>query len=447
MTIAKRHSRAIFSRAVLTGLILAAAPQAFAQDSPQPVPTPAAMQPAGVAPSAGDRAQMERAALLLQGNDVAAARLIYKKLASASIAEAAFALAQTYDQDFLKDIQTAGLIPDQAMAQRWYERAAALGSTAAARHLGKAPASVRYAAAPDDAYPSHSILLIIPASQDSGSDTAFRVLAQAMEPVLGQKIEIANQPADSGAAGLAGLTKAKPDGYTLGAAWNGPLTASPQMRKLAYSLDSFTPVASVFESDYAVCVHKDFPAAAGQELASLLRQKPLGYTYGSDGKDGSGYFAAERLFDSLGVHVRSENFDSSADAAKMLAARKVDLYVGTTPAIMPHVRSGEAKCLIIMSSRRLDFLPEASTVRELGTPGSEASLWRLVLGPKGLPEERAERLETAIRKAVSAPSVQSFLATQGERAYVHDRIETLARLKQETAAFAQLADRLLLKSE
>ncbi len=50
---------------------------------------------------------MERAALLLQGNDVAAARLIYKKLASASIAEAAFALAQTYDQDFLKDIQTA----------------------------------------------------------------------------------------------------------------------------------------------------------------------------------------------------------------------------------------------------------------------------------------------------------------------------------------------------
>jgi tripartite-type tricarboxylate transporter receptor subunit TctC len=446
MTIAKRSLRALFPRAVLAGLIgLAAAAKTSAQDAAQLAP--AGLQSASVPPSAADRAQMERAAVLLQGNDVAAARLIYKKLATANIAEAAYALAQTYDQDFLKDIQTAGLIPDPAMAQRWYERAAALGSAAATRRLGRGPAGVKFAGASEDAYPSHPILLIIPASQDSGSDTAFRVLAQAMEPLLGQKIEIANQPADSGAAGLAGLTKAKPDGYTIGAAWNGPLTAAPQMRKLTYSLDSFTPVASVFETDYAVCVHKDFPAKTGQELANILRQKPLGYTYGSDGKDGSGYFAAERLFDSLGLHVRSESFDGAAEAAKMLAAKKVDVYAGIAPAIIPHVRSGEARCLIIMSSRRLDFLPEASTVTELGTPNSEASLWRLVLGPKGLPEERAQKLETAIRKAISAPTVQSFLANQGERAYVHDRIETLARLRQETAAFAQLADRLLLKSE
>ena len=80
---------------------------------------------------------------------------------------------------------------------------------------------------------------------------------------------------------------------------------------LTYTLDSFTPIASVFESAYTVCTHKDFPAKTGLELVGLLRQKPLGYSYGNDGKDGSGYFAAERLFDSLGVHVKSESFESS----------------------------------------------------------------------------------------------------------------------------------------
>ena len=268
-----------------------------------------------------------------------------------------------------------------------------------------------------------------------------------MEPLLGQKIEIVSKPADGSADSLAGLTKAKPDGYTLGAVWNGPLTASPQMRKLAYSLDSFTPIASVFESAYTVCTHKDFPAKTGLELVGLLRQKPLGYTYGTDGKDGSGYFAAERLFDSLGVHVKSESFENAADTARKLSERKVDLYVGTTPAIMPQIRSGEAKCLIVLSNHRLDSIPQATTVSELGTPASEASLWRLILAPQGLPEERLDRLETAIRDAMTAPSVQAFLSTQGDRAFVHDRIETMARLKQETAVFAQLADRLLLKNQ
>jgi tripartite-type tricarboxylate transporter receptor subunit TctC len=436
-------------KAIILFAILSAAAPALAQEAQQPVRASSGAQ--GL--SASDQAMLERAALLMKGNDIAAARLIYKKLAGANVAEAAFQLAQTYDQEFLKDIQIAGLLPDQATAQRWYERAAGLGHAAAAGKLGRAPqdrppsASVKYAGTSDGAYPSHPIQLIIPASKDSGSDAVFRILAQAMEPLLGQKIEIANGPANSGADGLAGLSSAKPDGYTLGAVWNGPLTASPQIRKLTYTLDSFTPIASVFESSYTVCTHKDFPAKTGLELVGLLRQKPLGYTYGNDGKDGGGYFAAERLFDSLGVHVKSESFDSQAETALKLAGKKVGLYVGTTPSIMPQIRSGEAKCLIIMSNHRLDFLPNATTVAELGTPGSEASLWRLILAPQGLPEERVDKLETAIREAIAAPAVQAFLAAQGDRAIVHDRMETMTRLKQETAAFAQLADRLLLKSE
>ena len=86
---------------------------------------------------AASRAQMNRARELLQNNDVAAARLIFKRLAETGLAEAAFNLAQTYDPDFLKTIPTAGLEPDPPLARQWYERAAAMGDAAAASRISE----------------------------------------------------------------------------------------------------------------------------------------------------------------------------------------------------------------------------------------------------------------------------------------------------------------------
>jgi hypothetical protein len=83
------------------------------------------------------RAMMSRAKDLLQNNDIAAARLIFKRLAESGLGEAAFNLAQTYDPDFLKTIPTAGLEPDPQMARQWYQRAAALGYSAAATRLAE----------------------------------------------------------------------------------------------------------------------------------------------------------------------------------------------------------------------------------------------------------------------------------------------------------------------
>ena len=80
---------------------------------------------------------MNRAKELLQNNDIAAARLIFKRLAETGLAEAAFNLAQTYDPDFLKTIPTAGLEPDPALARQWYERAVAMGDAAAASRISE----------------------------------------------------------------------------------------------------------------------------------------------------------------------------------------------------------------------------------------------------------------------------------------------------------------------
>ena len=89
--------------------------------------------PSQIGPS--DLAYLERARALMKANDIAAARLIFTRLASNGVAEAAFELGQTYDPDFLRTMHIAGLEPDLEVARRWYMKAAALGNADAQSRL------------------------------------------------------------------------------------------------------------------------------------------------------------------------------------------------------------------------------------------------------------------------------------------------------------------------
>ena len=78
---------------------------------------------------------LKRGKDLIAEGDIAAARLILKRAADANNAEAALALAATYDPFVLRELKVYGFTPDAAMARVWYEKATELGSPAAPRRL------------------------------------------------------------------------------------------------------------------------------------------------------------------------------------------------------------------------------------------------------------------------------------------------------------------------
>jgi TPR repeat protein len=55
---------------------------------------------------------------------------MFKLAAEAGDAAAAFAFAETYNSSVLEKLGAKGITPDDALAQQWYEKARALGSTA-----------------------------------------------------------------------------------------------------------------------------------------------------------------------------------------------------------------------------------------------------------------------------------------------------------------------------
>jgi len=72
---------------------------------------------------------------LLANGELAAARLAFAGAAEAGDPRAAFALAQTYEPAVLERVGAKGVSPDPAVARSWYEKAKALGSAEAERHL------------------------------------------------------------------------------------------------------------------------------------------------------------------------------------------------------------------------------------------------------------------------------------------------------------------------
>jgi hypothetical protein len=108
---------------------------------PEPRATPMAISAPSAAPpkpvlSAQDIAEMvERGRILFDSGDVAAARLFFRRAASAGNAAAALAMGATYDPDVLAKRFVRGIGADPEAARMWYEKARELGSPEGPRRI------------------------------------------------------------------------------------------------------------------------------------------------------------------------------------------------------------------------------------------------------------------------------------------------------------------------
>jgi TPR repeat protein len=80
---------------------------------------------------------MKRGQDFLGTGDIAAARILFKRLADAGIADGAFAMARTYDPRYLTEHKVIGVVGDESKARVFYQQAAQLGSVEAAHMLAQ----------------------------------------------------------------------------------------------------------------------------------------------------------------------------------------------------------------------------------------------------------------------------------------------------------------------
>ncbi len=292
--------------------------------------------------------------------------------------------------------------------------------------------------AAQEKYPSRPIELIVHYAPGGGTDIIMRQLAQIIEPMLGQKVVVVNKPGGGGLLGVAAVTQAKPDGYTLGGVANAPLTMVPHIQPAPYSPTDYVPVSLIDTVPTVLCVKAEFPASNAKELIEHMRSNPGKYTYGNDGVGAIIQLSFERIFLKMGVKARPVPFGGAGETLKNYLGGHVNIYGGAITTILPYVKDGTTKCLLLTGPDRVASLPQASSLTELGIPEASTLTWHGVVAPKGLAPDRLALLEQTFQQAARSAKFREYMETRDLKVVASSGIEFRKLIDSEYVAMGQV---------
>lgn len=264
-----------------------------------------------------------------------------------------------------------------------------------------------------DAFPNHTISMIVPFPPGGVADITGRPTAAAMEKVLKQAVAVVNRPGAGGAVGNAAVANAKPDGYTILMALSSisVIPAADELfnRKPAYSLDQFAPIALISADPTILVVHPSLPAKLLKELVALAKTKPGQMSFSSSGVYGALHMPMEMFLHAAKLKMRHVPTTGGGPAITALLGGHVEMTAGGPAAISSHVKAGKMRPLASWGAKRHEAYPEVPTFKELGYD-IEYYIWAGMFAPRGTPEPVMKVLRDAARKAADDPDFKATMA-------------------------------------
>ena len=304
------------------------------------------------------------------------------------------------------------------------------------------------AVAADAPYPTRPIRLLVPFAPGGGSDTTARILTPKLHEAMGQAWVVDNRGGAGGNLAAEIVAKANPDGYTIFLGFNTVLTVNPTLYKLPFSMEKdLAPVTLLATAQYIMVLHSSVPANNLKEFIALAKQKPGAFNFSSGGMGTPLHMAAELFSKRAGIKMVHVAYKGGGPAAAALLGGEVQVLFGSIASSMPHVKTGRLKAFATTGARRSKVAPDLPTMIELGFPGFDVGSWYAFLVPTGTPAHVVRRLRDEALKVVALPDVQQALSRQGLEVETSTPQELAARIKSETATWAQVIKDAGIKGE
>ena len=283
----------------------------------------------------------------------------------------------------------------------------------AAATLIIAAAALGAASAQD--YPTRPITLVVPYAAGGGNDVMARIVADKMSRTLGQQIVVENRAGAGGTIATRQVAKAAPDGYTLVIGGTGTLAVNPTLyANVGYDpRKDFAPVGLIGTSALVVLVHPSIAATNIRELIALAKKEPGKLNYASAGV-GSGIHLGTVLFEQMAdIRLTHVPYRGTGPALTDLVGGHVAIYFSSLPSAIGIAKEGKVRPLAVTGAQRSDVFPDLPTVAEAALPGFEAVLHYGIAAPAGTPRPIVDKLNAALREALSAPDTRERMAKDG----------------------------------
>ena len=276
--------------------------------------------------------------------------------------------------------------------------AVALATSAAAFLL--APQQARA-----QAFPSHTVTIVVPFPPGGGADTLARMLAPRLQAAWGQTVLIENRPGASGRIGTDQVAGAAADGHVVVMASTGAISDR--------NLGKLAPLALASAEAYTLVVHPQVAAKNVRELIDFAKANPGRLRFGSSGPGAASHLSGE-LFKALaGVDMLHVPYKGTGQAVTDLLGGQIEVMFAPTPVVLQHVQAGKLRALAVTGDAALQALPGVPTVAASGLPGYRALGWFGLLAPAATPAATIARWNGDVNRILEQPEVRKDMLARG----------------------------------
>jgi tripartite-type tricarboxylate transporter receptor subunit TctC len=298
-------------------------------------------------------------------------------------------------------------------------------------------------------YPNKPINFIVPYGAGGGADSRSRQIAQKMSVILKQPIIVDNKPGAGGNIGTEFISRATPDGYTIGMGNFAPLAVNKTLfGNLRYDPENdLTPIVLIEKGPLVLVVNPNSPYKTAQEIVAAAKAKPGVLTFSSGGIGGSHQLSGELFKQSAGIDMIHVPYKSGSAGLTDLMAGNVTMMFDQMYSAMPSIKADKLRPIAITSKKRSPLLPNVPTFAEAGYPKVEVLNWQGLIAPKGTPKAIIDQLNAAANEALKDPQLRELMLSQGNEIGGGTPAEFAALIKAEAAKWSAVVKTANIKPE
>jgi tripartite-type tricarboxylate transporter receptor subunit TctC len=298
-------------------------------------------------------------------------------------------------------------------------------------------------------YPNKPINFIVPYGAGGGADSRSRQIAQKMSVILKQPIIVDNKPGAGGNIGTEFISRAAPDGYTIGMGNFAPMAVNKTLfGNLRYDPETdLTPIILIEKGPLVLVVNPNSPYKTVQDIVSAAKAKPGVLTFSSGGIGGSHQLSAEIFEQNAGIEMIHVPYKSGSAGLTDLMAGNVTMMFDQMYSAMPSIKADKLRPIAITSKKRSPLLPNIPSFAEVGYPKVEVLNWQGLIAPKGTPKAVIDKLNAAANEALKDPQLRELMLSQGNEIGGGDPAEFAALIKAESAKWGAVVKTANIKPE
>ena len=247
------------------------------------------------------------------------------------------------------------------------------------------------------------------------SDLLGRLMAEAIGPVVGQKVIVEQRTGASGFIAAEACARSAPDGHTLFLAPMGVMSVAPVMpgQKLTIDVDKdLTPISNLAGVYNMLVVGQPASFKTVAEVIDFAKKNPGKLTYASSGNGTSQHLSGELFKKLAGVDILHVPYRGGAPAILDMVGGRTTMMFGNMPEFLGQIRGGGLRAVAFGAVRPSPLFPDLPLVSAT-LPEFKISNWFGVVGPAGQSAEWTAFWNRAIMTVARQPKFIQLMTDNG----------------------------------